>query len=382
MYIKGKNYQFNIIGRRRYWFAISLAIILISVALITFLGLNFGIEFMGGTVIRLQMEHEVTAQEVRDIITASELKGTEDSIVQIIEGDKLVIRTAYMEHANSQKLISQIDESLGVKEILEIDDVGAGWGREISKQALISLIVFLIVILLYISFRFEFKMAIAAILALFHDMLLTIGVFALTGRQITPATVIAFLTILGYSLYDSVVIFDRIKENADVSSRSKLSYSDITNNAINQTLTRSLGTSVSTLLPIATILLFGGETLKDFAFALFVGVIVGTYSSIFVAPAFLSFWKDKEPRYAVAKTTHKSGAKEKVLKSKDDILPVDDVIEEVPAETVRIKADKESAVAVKPKASPKTTKGGSKKPAAKRKTTAGPRSKKKKKKKK
>lgn len=167
-----------------------------------------------------------------------------------------------------------------------------------SRQALIALIVFIIVVLIYISIRFEFKMAICAIIELFHDCVITVGVYALFGLQVTPSTVIAFLTILGYSLYDTIVIFDRIKENADQLTRqTKKTYSEVVNDSVNQVFTRSINTSLTTLIPIVTILFFGGETLKAFAFVLFVGVLSGTYSSIILAPPLLAVWKETEPKY-------------------------------------------------------------------------------------
>jgi preprotein translocase subunit SecF len=183
-------------------------------------------------------------------------------------------------------------------ELLGVSDVGPGWGGQVSRQALIAVLVFILAIMVYISIRFEFKMAVTAIIEITHDLIITIGVFALSGREVTPATVIAVLTILGYSLYDTIVVFDRIKENADLLTRqSRKTYSDVVNDSVNQVLARSINTSLTTLIPIVSILIFGGATLQAFAFPLFIGVFAGTYSSIILAPPILSIWKETEPKY-------------------------------------------------------------------------------------
>ncbi len=177
-------------------------------------------------------------------------------------------------------------------------DVGPTWGREISKKALTGLIVVLLAISLYISLRFEWKMAIGAMIALVHDVVITAGIYALAGRQVTPATVIAILTILGFSLYDTVVIYDKIKENTETSAMvARLGYDGTVNYSLNQVLMRSVNTSLVVLLPILSLLFFGGETLKDFAFAMFIGVTTGAYSSIFIAAPVLTIFKGREDRY-------------------------------------------------------------------------------------
>ncbi|HEX9312024.1 MAG TPA: protein translocase subunit SecF [Actinomycetota bacterium] len=177
-------------------------------------------------------------------------------------------------------------------------DVGPTWGGTISRKAVTALIVFLVLVTAYISLRFEPKMALGALVALGHDMIITAGIYALVGREVTPETVIAILTILGYSLYDTVVIFDKIKENTEtVSLVARETYTGVANMSLNQTFMRSVNTSLVVLLPIGALLLFGGQTLKDFAFALFIGVASGTYSSIFVAAPVLSILKEREPRY-------------------------------------------------------------------------------------
>src|SRR5205807_2700449 len=177
-------------------------------------------------------------------------------------------------------------------------DVGPTWGSQISSKAVKGLIIFLVLVTLYIAFRFEWKMALAAQTALLHDLIITAGIYALVGRTVSPATVIAILTILGYSLYDTVVIFDKVKENTESQAMlSRETYSGVVNLSMNQVFMRSVNTSLVVLLPILMLLLFGGSTLKDFAFALFVGVASGTYSSIFVASPILAVLKEREPKY-------------------------------------------------------------------------------------
>lgn len=177
-------------------------------------------------------------------------------------------------------------------------DVGPTWGERISRKALQGLLVFLVLVTVYISLRFEWKMAVGALVALWHDILITAGVYALVGREVTPETVIALLTILGYSLYDTVVIYDKVKENTESPVLvQREGYAGVVNLSLNQVLMRSVNTSLSTLLPIGALLVFGGQTLKDFAFALFTGVAVGGYSSIFVASPILAMLKEREPRY-------------------------------------------------------------------------------------
>jgi len=202
----------------------------------------------------------------------------------VLKGDQL--RAALAREAGIS--VNQISES----------DVGPTWGSTISRKAIFGLIVFLVLVSLYVTFRFELKMAAAALAALAHDLIITAGIYALVGRQVTPDTVIAILTILGYSLYDTVVIFDKVKENTESAAMlARDTYSGVVNTSLNQTFMRSVNTSLVVLLPIGSLLLFGGQTLKDFAFALFIGVASGTYSSIFIAAPILAILKEREPRF-------------------------------------------------------------------------------------
>ncbi|RJP26975.1 MAG: protein translocase subunit SecF [Actinobacteria bacterium] len=405
MFVRGREVKFNLIGSRPfsppdlYWFAFSGALIVLSLVVLFTMGINLGIEFKGGYLLKVQLERPADVEEVRGILAAYSDQGLDETIVQTGESDSgpvLNLRMPYIEDSQARKdtidaVTGEIDARYGIEEVLQEEQVGSEWGREVSTKALIALGVFLVVILIYITLRLEFKMAVTAIIALIHDTLITVGIYSLTGRQVTPVTVIAFLTILGYSLYDTIVVFDRVEENTNLMSRAgKISYADIVNESVNQTLMRSIGTTLTTLLPIITILIFGGDTLKDFAFALFLGVFMGAYSSIFIASPLLAIWKEREPRYAAVREKMEArGAKEAILitspkavavtagagKAKEAALP-----EEKDADAVETAVEERKEKA-KPAAKPAS------KPAApqaqrKKTTTRGPSGGKKKKKKK
>jgi len=203
------------------------------------------------------------------------------------------------------RIRTALAEVAGVeRNAVSTESIGSKWGSTVSRKAVLGLLVFLVVVTVYVSLRMEFKMAVAALVALLHDLIITCGIYALARFEVTPATVIAVLTILGYSLYDTVVVFDKVRENTgSLTAMSRTTYSQATNLAVNQTIMRSLNTSLASLLPILGLLLvgsylLGAETLKDLALALFVGVTAGAYSSIFIAPPLVAMWKEKEPRYA------------------------------------------------------------------------------------
>lgn len=290
--------RFRIIERRNRWFAISGAVILLSIVGLLVRGLTLSIDFEGGALIKYTNNTGVSVAQIDQVLSKF---GRSDAEVQIVKGNEVSIRTSTLTTLKGEKatMISELAKQAGTSvNDVSMTDVGPTWGAQISSKAIKGLIIFLVLVTVYIAFRFEWKMAMSAQAALIHDIIITVGIYALVGREVTPATVIALLTILGYSLYDTVVIFDKVQENTESSSLvARDTYAGVVNMSLNQTLMRSVNTSLVVLLPILSLLLFGGQTLKDFAFALFIGVASGTYSSIFVASPLLVVLKEREPKY-------------------------------------------------------------------------------------
>jgi preprotein translocase subunit SecF len=293
--------SYDFVGRRRLWFTISGVLVLISLVSLVWPGLNFGIDFKGGAVFRVQPEHPVTEAQVRRAVgsAAAVVQVTEQAPVQVI------VQTEELAPAEVARIRTALADVAGVeRNAVSTESIGSKWGSTVSRKAVLGLLVFLVAVTVYVSLRMELKMAVAALVALLHDLIITTGIYALARFEVTPATVIAVLTILGYSLYDTVVVFDKVRENTgSLTAMSRTTYSQATNLAINQTIMRSLNTSLASLLPILGLLLvgsylLGAETLKDLGLALFVGVAAGAYSSIFIAPPLVAMWKEKEPRYA------------------------------------------------------------------------------------
>ena len=305
--------SFNIIGNRKRWYSISAIFVLISIAALAIQGLHLGIEFKGGSSYTVN-KTGTTVEEARSAVESTGVSG--ELIVQKIGDSKIRVQTGTVTPAQS----SAIEDALAAKfsvsvESIDTQIVGPSWGKEITKKALYGLIAFLLVVMLFLAMAFEPKMAIAAIIAVVHDVFITLGIYAVVGFDVTPATVIGFLTILGYSLYDTVVVFDKVRENTkSIAASGKSTYSDAANLAVNQTLVRSANTSIIALLPVGAILfvgagLLGAGTLKDLSLALFIGMLVGAYSSIFIAPPVLAQLREKEPAMiALAKRVQARGA--------------------------------------------------------------------------
>ncbi|HET8526312.1 MAG TPA: protein translocase subunit SecF [Actinomycetota bacterium] len=293
--------EFHIIQRRRRWFILSGTVIAISIIALIFQGLNYSIDFTGGSLIEYRPANDVTVDQVRALL-AQDPYDRGDAEIQLVGGNQITIRTTALTDLSASErtqLFDQLAKQAGISaNDISAQVVGPTWGEQISRQALIGLIIVLLAITLYITFRFEWKMAIGAMVAMVHDVLITAGVYALTGREVSPPTVIAILTILGFSLYDTVVIFDKVKENTESTALlGRDTYEGVANYSMNQVLMRSINTSLVVILPIASLLLFGGATLKDFAFAMLIGVVTGAYSSIFIATPILVILKEREPRY-------------------------------------------------------------------------------------
>lgn len=300
----------DFIGRSRTWLVISSSLVAVCLLALLVRGLNFSIDFTGGTSFVVEnVTTEVTVPELRDSLDAL---GITDASVQIVdEGAGVLISTPEISEVAGTRQRDVIDALAGVTGTTQTDiavnAVGPRWGEQITRQALIGLGVFLALVVLYITLRFELRMAAAALVTLLHDIIVTVGLYALFGFTVSPASVIALLTILGYSLYDTVVVFDRITEDtAHVGPASSRTYGEMANTALNGVLVRSLSTSVTSLLPVGALLLvgttlLGAATLADLALALFIGMGVGTYSSIFVAAPFLVWLKEKQPKLAELK---------------------------------------------------------------------------------
>ena len=290
--------KIDFISRRRLWFGISATVIAVSVLAIGLRGLNLGIDFKGGTQIGFVTPAPTSLETVR---AQAARVGQSNAVIQgrgpSTNGDykSFQIRTETLTTDESVQLQSNLTKTVKA-DAFGVKNVSSSFGRQIASSAILAIIVSLLLIVGYISIRFQWQFAVPAIVALMHDVLITIGIYALLGREVTTATVAAILTVLGYSIYDTIIIFDRIRENIPLMKRG--SFRQITNVSLWETIPRSLATTFITLLPIASLLVFGGATLNDFAFALFIGIGAGAYSSIFVAAPLLDWIKEREPEYA------------------------------------------------------------------------------------
>jgi preprotein translocase subunit SecF len=291
--------SFDFIGHRRRWYAFSGTLLIVSAIALSIQGLHLGIEFKGGSEFTIS-KTGISIADARDAVASTKVPG--ETIIQMLGTNKIRVQTAPLSTAQSNQVQDALAAKFGVSsDSIDTQIVGPSWGKEITRKALYGLIGFLIVVMLYLAMAFEPKMAIAAVIAVIHDVFITVGIYALVGFDVTPATVIGFLTVLGYSLYDTVVVFDKVRENTrTITSGSKMTYSQAANLAVNQTLVRSFNTSLIALLPVASILfvgagLLGAGTLKDLSLALFIGLATGTYSSIFIATPILARLREQEP---------------------------------------------------------------------------------------
>jgi len=289
----------NFIGRRRRWYALSGFFVLLSIGALAVQGLQLGIEFKGGSSFTVNTSNP-SISLARDAV--EEAGVTSDPIVQLVGTDKVRVQTQALDPAFNNAVQDALAAKFSVSAAdIDTQIIGPSWGKEITRKALYGLFGFLFVVMIYLTMALEPKMAFSAIVAVVHDVFITVGIYALVGFDVTPATIIGFLTILGYSLYDTVVVFDRVRDNTKaISAASTKTYSQAVNLAVNQTIVRSANTSIVAILPVAAILfvgagLLGAGTLKDLSLALFIGLIVGTYSSIFIAPSVLAQLREKEP---------------------------------------------------------------------------------------
>jgi preprotein translocase subunit SecF len=292
--------NFDFVNRKRIWFALSGAVIVIGLISLIAQGLNYGIDFKGGT----SWQVKAPGVSVAKVRSALEPLGLGDARIQVEGSD--IINVQGPQKADEQAKITETLAELAHIDAsqVSVNDVGPSWGKAVTNKARTALIVFFILITVYIALRFEWKMAIAALVAVVHDILVTVGVYSVSRFEVTPATVVAFLTILGYSLYDTIVVFDKVQENAKgLSAQRRMTYTDTVNLSMNQVLMRSINTSLVAILPILSVLIVGAGilgaiTLKDFGLALLVGLLTGAYSSIFIASPILAMLKEREPQYA------------------------------------------------------------------------------------
>ncbi len=303
--------SFDFIGNRRWWMAVSALVILLGVISLGTRGLNLGIDFKGGQS-WLVPSQTLTVAEATTAVEAAGI--AQPTVVQLTNQVNHTKQIQVQADLNSKSVAERTTIETDVQDALakaahtspnnvNFNDVGPTWGGQVTSKAIEALIVFFIAVTLYISLRFEFKMAVAAIVAVVHDILVTVGVYSLTGFQVTPDTVVAVLTVLGYSLYDTVVVFDRIRENSKgLGASGRITYSGMVNLSMNQTLARSINTSLVAIIPVLSVLVvgsfvLGATSLQDFGLALVIGLTSGAYSSIFIASPLLAGMKESEPRY-------------------------------------------------------------------------------------
>jgi SecD/SecF fusion protein len=288
----------NFLKHRKIFFAISIILVIVSIVAVIVRGLNFGIEFVGGTSIDFKDTGSISIDDMR---AAFEDAGVEGPIIQTTVDSRsgaegFIVRIPTTDAQVASAYADTIAASLAIDDTtIEVTTIGPGWGAEVTRTSLIAFLVAIALIIAYIAIRFEYKMGVSAVVTLIHDMIIIVGVYAIFGREVTPNVVAALLTIMGYSLYDTVVVFHRVNDN--LSSTAHHSFMTVANHSVNQVLMRTINTTLSSLIPVVAMLFFGGETLKDFAFAMSIGLVLGSYSSIAIASPLYAIWKQREPKF-------------------------------------------------------------------------------------
>lgn len=289
---------YDFIGKRKIWYGVSVLITITAIVALAVQGLNMGIEFKGGAVFTTPK----TSASVEQAQESAEKASGHQAIVQKLGNDTMRVQISGVDTNKSDQIKEKLAKDLGVPaKDVNADLVGPSWGEQIANKAWTGLAVFLVLCVIYLAIAFEWRMAAAALVALIHDITITVGIYSLVGFEVTPGTVIGLLTILGYSLYDTVVVFDSLKEQGkDAAKQTRFTYSEIANRSINSTLVRSINTTVVALLPVAGLLFIGGGALgagmlNDISLSLFVGLAAGAYSSIFIATPLVADLKEREP---------------------------------------------------------------------------------------
>ncbi|SMG24503.1 protein translocase subunit SecF [Dethiosulfovibrio salsuginis] len=283
-------YRFNFMGYRRQAMAVSAILILISLGSLLTKGLNLGIDFTGGNLVQIEFQAPVEVGDVRDVLAQT---GQESAVIQAYSDRGVIIRLKAEEEDVRQRAVEALRSKYETLQVLRFEKVGPVVGQQLRQEAFIALGLALLGILAYITVRFQFRFAAASVVALLHDTIITLGVFSLTGREISVTFIAAILTIVGYSLNDTIVVLDRVRENWK--HLRSWGVDDTMNVSINQTLSRTINTSLTTFLPVLAFYIWGGPVLSNFSFALMVGILVGTYSSIYVASSILDEWFKKSP---------------------------------------------------------------------------------------
>lgn len=356
----------DFMGRRALWYGFTALLVGLAITAVIVKPLNFGVEFRGGTEQRITVAEGVDqtdADNLREAIADTGIEGAENPSVTTAGGESLVLTTESLSETaedETEAVVLEMFPGISPEDDISVQDVGPSWGQEVAERALIGIAVFLVLVVLFIWFYFrEWKMSAAAMVALTHDVALTIGIYALSGFQVTPAAVTGLLAILGFSLYDTVVVFDKIKENTTTLRKSTESYHDAANLAVNQTLVRSINTSIVALIPIGAILYvsavqLGASSLQDLALAQFVGMAAGVYSSVMLAPRVLVHLKSSETE--VVEQARRARAKKRAMADRyatvpaftDDLPVADEPGTGRPARLEREEADDDRGNAARP----------------------------------
>jgi preprotein translocase subunit SecF len=308
--------SFDFVGKRKIGFTISITLIVLTLGSLFTRGLNLGIDFEGGVAWQVPSSETMDVDAARAVLDDNGVPTENAKVQTLTSGTTTSIRIQVGDQTTEVR--AKVQSDLATKANVDINEVSvssvsSSWGRAITEKAIRALIAFMVLVGIYIAWRFEWRMALAAILAMLHDVLISVGIYSMIGFEVTPATVVAFLTILGFSLYDTIVVFDKVKDNIEKFGPSRTSMADITNVSMNQVLMRSLNTSLAAVLPVLSLLVlgsgvFGAIALREFAIALLVGLITGSYSSIYIASPLLTIFKERENRYKNLKGSHATGA--------------------------------------------------------------------------
>ncbi|MFM8564036.1 MAG: protein translocase subunit SecF [Acidimicrobiia bacterium] len=303
-------------GRRLLGFAFSGLLVVVTIASLGLSGLNLGIDFEGGVAWQVPATADFGVDQARSVVSGAGVDVANAKIQTLQSGADESVRIQVGDQPTEVRSAVQasLAEAAGVDvNEVSVNSVSSSWGRSITEKAVRALVVFLVLVSLYIAWRFEWRMALAAIVAMLHDVLISVGIYSVFRFELTPATVVAFLTILGFSLYDTIVVFDKVQDNIERFAATRTGMADITNVSMNQVLMRSLNTSLAAVLPVLSLLVlgswaFGAVALREFAIALLVGLLIGSYSSIFIASPLLALFKERENRFENLRGTHATGA--------------------------------------------------------------------------